>query len=242
MIDTRERALALAVPQAEAILTAQPVLNIEQQRDAVRSSLEEAQRVGDVAALGNGAERDQWQRIAALEAALAADANNPEMQSLRERLRLVKGVLYWRLNQEFRARLFTERRQLAELDVLLAENNSRFARLGAARTGAGENNAAFARRLQALNARRAELHARLTDARRTQSGFLADLAVAQLDGQKDRLAEYQIQARFSLAAIYDRAANVVQKTAPTNSESQPELQPELQPEPPQQSSPEAPQP
>jgi len=28
-----------------------------------------------------------------------------------------------------------------------------------------------------------------------------------LDGQKDRLAAYQVQARFALATMYDRAAN-----------------------------------
>jgi hypothetical protein len=37
--------------------------------------------------------------------------------------------------------------------------------------------------------------------------FLARLAVHELEGQKDRLAAYQVQARFALASMYDRAAN-----------------------------------
>jgi hypothetical protein len=34
--------------------------------------------------------------------------------------------------------------------------------------------------------------------------------VKELQGQKDRLATYQIQARFALASMYDRAANADQ--------------------------------
>jgi hypothetical protein len=33
------------------------------------------------------------------------------------------------------------------------------------------------------------------------------VAVAELEQQKDRMATYQVQARFALATMYDRAAN-----------------------------------
>src|SRR5579859_3634294 len=36
---------------------------------------------------------------------------------------------------------------------------------------------------------------------------MAQLAIHELDGQKTRLAAYQVQARFALATMYDRAAN-----------------------------------
>jgi hypothetical protein len=38
-----------------------------------------------------------------------------------------------------------------------------------------------------------------------QNGYLAGLAVGQLQEQKDRLAAYRVQARFELASMYDRA-------------------------------------
>ncbi len=40
-----------------------------------------------------------------------------------------------------------------------------------------------------------------------QNRFLQALAIRELEGQKQRIATYQIQARYELAAIYDRAAN-----------------------------------
>jgi hypothetical protein len=36
--------------------------------------------------------------------------------------------------------------------------------------------------------------------------------VAELDAQKQRIADYEVQARFALATIYDRAAEPTQPT------------------------------
>ena len=38
-----------------------------------------------------------------------------------------------------------------------------------------------------------------------QNRFLQVLAIRELEGQKQRISTYQIQARYELAAIYDRA-------------------------------------
>jgi hypothetical protein len=54
-------------------------------------------------------------------------------------------------------------------------------------------------RLAALEARTGELIAR-------QRGFLRKLAVGELQAQQARLTTYRVQARFALAALYDRAS------------------------------------
>ncbi len=50
------------------------------------------------------------------------------------------------------------------------------------------------------------LRAKLAAAAKAQGDLLADIAVAELDAQKQRIADYEVQARFALATIYDRAA------------------------------------
>ena len=42
-----------------------------------------------------------------------------------------------------------------------------------------------------------------------QHNFLQDIAVDELQAQKQRLETYSVQARFALAAIYDRSATTV---------------------------------
>jgi hypothetical protein len=58
-----------------------------------------------------------------------------------------------------------------------------------------------------LKQRIESLQVRLAAAEQKQSDYLGQVAVAQLEQQKERLSAYQLQARFALASMYDRAAN-----------------------------------
>jgi hypothetical protein len=40
-----------------------------------------------------------------------------------------------------------------------------------------------------------------------QNRYLQEIAIDELGRQKDRIVIYQVQARFELAAIYDKATN-----------------------------------
>jgi chromosome segregation ATPase len=115
-------------------------------------------------------------------------------------------VLYWRLNQQFKARMLDGRRQLQALESDLQESDERFARLAGIRDQAGANRQEFTTRLDAMAGRLATLHARLKDTRKLQATYLAELGVHELQQQQERLGTYQVQARYSLAAIYDKAA------------------------------------
>jgi hypothetical protein len=44
-----------------------------------------------------------------------------------------------------------------------------------------------------------------------QNRYLQSLAIGELDAQKQRIETYQVQARYALASIYDRAANQQKK-------------------------------
>ena len=88
----------------------------------------------------------------------------------------------------------------------LHEAQSRWIRVDRARKSVPNNNGEFAARVAALKARIEELQTRLAATQQKQTGYLADLAVHELDEQKGRLAQYQVQARYALASMYDRAA------------------------------------
>ncbi len=59
-----------------------------------------------------------------------------------------------------------------------------------------------------------DLQQRLADVSEKQNRFLQVLAIHELEGQKQRIETYQIQARYELAAIYDRASNAPPKAKP----------------------------
>jgi hypothetical protein len=96
---------------------------------------------------------------------------------------------------------------MKDLDLALREAQSRWIRVERARKSVPTNNGEFAARVAALKQRIDGLQTRLVDIESKQSGYLAQIAVQELDAQKNRLAAYQVQARFALATMYDRAAN-----------------------------------
>ena len=188
-----------------------------------------------MAALGTTAEREQWARVQRVEAALAAAPDTPEYANLRVRLALIKGVLQFNLNDAFNARLWQEHRGLKDLSLALHEAQSRWIRVERDRKNVPTNTGEFAARVTALKQRIDTLQARLGATEQKQSVFLARLAAHQLEEQKDRLAAYQVQARFALASMYDRAANAgTQKESGGNQAAPAAAPPEETPAPPEQ--------
>jgi hypothetical protein len=131
-------------------------------------------------------------------------------------------VLYWRLAESFKARVWNERRTLKDLDQALREAQNRWVRVQKARSSMPNNTGEFAARVASLRARLEAAQERLAGVARQQNGLLEALARTELEQQKERIGTYQIQARFALASIYDRAAAppTVPKAAPQESQGE----------------------
>jgi hypothetical protein len=207
MIDTRRSAYAEQLPRADALLASRAVDTLQQRDVALENGLRTIESQHDVAALGTDTERAQWARVQRVEAALAGAPATAENAELRARLALVKGVLYYRLDEAFGARSWQAQRSLRDLGLALNEAHSRWIRVERARRNMPVNTGEFAERVSALRGRIAALQTRLAAAEERQNRYLAQLAVHELEQQKDRLAAYQAQARFALATMYDRAAS-----------------------------------
>lgn len=210
MIDARQKAYAERVPAADALLATAAPERIERERGELESKLDAIERNHDAAALGTADERDQWARIQRVEQAIAsgeAGVDGAELAALKDRLRLVKGVLSWRLDEAMSARVYQQRRAIRDLDAALREAQRRWVRVEKARKSVATNTGEFDARIDALSARLSTLQARLESARDRQNGFLEASAIHELESQQERLAAYRVQARFALATIYDRAAN-----------------------------------
>jgi hypothetical protein len=226
MLDTRERAYAERVPQAEAVLNSGRLDKYGADRATSGGRLDQVENTQDVAALGTAEERDQWARIVRLEAALLTAPNDDETNAIREKTRLAKGVLYWRLAEAFKARVWNERRTLKDLDQALREAQNRWVRVQKARSSTPNNTGEFAARVAALRQRLEGAQERLASVATQQNALLESLARNELEQQKERIGTYQIQARFALASIYDRAAlgGGAVATPDTATESQGELE------------------
>ena len=207
MIETRERAYAERLPRVDGLLASGTLQGLQQRNVQLENELRTIESQHDVAALGTETERSQWARVQRVEAALAGMPDSPEVADVRTRLALVKGVLHYRLSDAYGARAWQEHRSLKDVSLALHEAQSRWIRVERARHNVPQNNGEFAARVSSLRERIASLQARLAATEERQSAYLAQIAVQELEQQKGRLAAYEVQARFALATMYDRAAS-----------------------------------
>jgi hypothetical protein len=233
MTDTRARAYAERLPRTDALLQTDAPLRLREARARVGSNLDAIETTADVVALGTPKERAQWARVERLQEQLASLPAGEELDQARDKLRLIRGALYWQLDAEFKARSYEQRRSLRELDAALEELQNRWVRVQQARATVPSDTDEFSARIAALAARVQTVRSRLADASQQQNQYLEGVAVAELRAQQQRLDSYALQARFALAGIYDRAADQAGEPAatPPAAVAPPSAQPAPAPEP-----------
>ncbi|GAC1309334.1 MAG: hypothetical protein NVSMB10_16350 [Steroidobacteraceae bacterium] len=214
MLDTRRKAYGARVPKADAVMAATDLSALGSKREQLEARLNQIAQSDDVAALGSPEQQRDWATLKRIEAFLAKHSDDPAYADMRDRVRLVKGVLYWRLAENFQSRLRTERRTVEELKGSLAETAKRAAAVDQAKSSAPGGTNAFEAQVGAVGGRMDTLQQRLALASSHESRYLQNLAIEELKAQQERLDIYQVQARYELAAIYDKTIQPVPKVHP----------------------------
>lgn len=208
MVDMRRRAYEQRLPGLQKTLDSVDLDALEAHKHELESRIAGIERDNDVAGLATARELGQWNKVERIEKVLAsADQNDPLVQEMREKTRLVRGALLWDFNSSYKARLWRAKKELRELDVTYKEARRRWVLVERAREEYPARTEEFAIRVVNLQPRIAALGARLDAAASLQNQYLASIAVKELESQKQRLAAYSLQARYALASIYDRASS-----------------------------------
>src|SRR5271169_4821633 len=135
MLDTRQHAYDERVPKADAVMAATDLDALTRQRVDFESRLNEIEKSNEVAALGTPDEQRTWARIKRIDDFVQMHPDDPDLAEMRDKARLLKGVMYWRLSESFKARLWNERRSVKELEGSLIETQKRAVQVRQARAG-----------------------------------------------------------------------------------------------------------
>ena len=206
MLDTRKLRYTERIPAVLDKLKGVDVEELQRRRTEFESRVASAESTGDRAALGTPREREIWAQVEQMEGVLASAGDDPDLAESREKLRLVKGVVYWQMNDGFKARAWAARKDLREVSQALRETEKRWSLVQEARTAVPDRNGEFATRIAALKPRIESARDELARLEHAQADYLADIAVTELESQKERISTYMLQARYALATIYDRAS------------------------------------
>jgi hypothetical protein len=207
MLAARKARYALHEPDAARALHSETLESLAQRQSDLAETVQRIESGDDPVGLATADETRQWNRLTELGARIDRLPPTDESRTLREQQQRLRGVLYWQMNADYKARLWQAKQQMAELDTLLAA--ARQSREDLQQTGVGVTAGfgAFDERIAAHKIEIDRLLARTARTRLAQGGEIERLAVSELENQKKRLDSYLVQARFALAQTYDSALN-----------------------------------
>ncbi|HEX7082088.1 MAG TPA: hypothetical protein VF329_13855 [Gammaproteobacteria bacterium] len=206
ILDTRQRAYEQRLPAINRSLEEIDLERMTTRRVQLESRLTIIERTHDAVALGSPDQQRLWRELNALEPRLALLGRDAEADALRVKQRFLKGVLQWELERDYKARLWEEKAALQKLDLALKEAQARRYRVTTARDAWPERFTALTERVAALEPRLSRLQDSARAALERERRLLESMAIEELEARRERLSTYRLQARFSLAALYDRAA------------------------------------
>ncbi len=177
-----------------------------QQKLVLQGVLGNVQERTDWLALADDREFELWQEVTAIENNAAVQSEVEGAQDVRDKIDLIKGVLQWELERDFNDRLTNIAYDLQDTGQALIDAQRARRKIEEVMRTEPQRYAALRERVDGLAPRINGMLTRVDSALGQQRDFLQEIAVEELQAQKDRLDVYMIQARFALAAIYDIAA------------------------------------
>jgi len=185
-------------------LDAQMRLRLEQRKHVARR-LEQMLIAPRPDLLATGNEQRVAARLDQLEQALQ-HGSQPDHESLRLRIRRLRGMLTWNLQTEYHQRLTDIHEQLRALDADVEVLSSRYDAFVRARQAATHSYVGFEIPLGGLRVRVTDALDRLNALMARQGHILETVAIDELTLRRAQLEAYLDQARFAFADSYDRAA------------------------------------
>jgi hypothetical protein len=158
---------------------------------------------GDVMGLADQREARVAQR---LEIVSKRIGDRPDLAFQSDRQRFLSGVLYWQVHSEFSQRLRSNEKAHRENGRVIESIQAQIDSVKEAGIAEPPRFDDFARRIDFASERLQALRGRTGTVMLAQSEYLGDLAITELMARYERVSDYLGQARFALAASYDRAA------------------------------------
>lgn len=185
-------------------LDSQMRLRLEQ-RDRIEQRLKAMLVVPRPDYLATAEERIISQRIALMESALTAGGRRLP-KTIETRIERLRGLLQWNIHTEYDQRFTEAYKHLLDLNhevELMKKQYHAFVRTRQAATQSYQGYGDAIRRQRMLIREGRE---KVGGLMARQGHMLEIMAVNELSRRRDRLAEFQIKARFAMADSYDRAA------------------------------------
>ena len=184
-------------------LDSQMRLRLEQ-RDRMEKRLKAMLIVPRPDYLATAQERVIAEKIVQMERKLSNDGHTVPAE-IKVRIRRLRGVLHWNIYTDYDRRLTEAHTHLHELNQVVDQLKKQYTAFVRTRQAATQSYEGYDDRIRRQRSLIREAHTRLKELMARQGHMLETMAVNELSRRRERLAEFQIKARFAMADSYDRA-------------------------------------
>jgi hypothetical protein len=184
-------------------LDSQMRLRLEQ-RDRIEKRLKAMLVVPRPDYLATAKERIIGERITLLEQKLATDgAAIPK--EVKARIKRLRGVLHWNIYTKYDSRFTEAYKHLLDLNSEVDRLKKKYAAFVRTRQAAAQSYKGYDDVIHGQRTRIQTAREKVSELMARQGHMLETMAVNELTARRERLAEFQIKARFAMADSYDRA-------------------------------------
>jgi hypothetical protein len=121
------------------------------------------------------------------------------------RIQRLRGVLHWNIHTTYDQRFTDAHKNLRELNLVVDLLNRQYAAFVRTRQAATQSYQGYDEGIRRLRFLIREAQEKVGKLMARQGHMLETMAVNELTKRRERLAEFQIKARFAMADSYDRA-------------------------------------
>jgi hypothetical protein len=184
-------------------LDSQMRLRLEQ-RDRIEKRLEAMLVVPRPDYLATSQERVIGQQIAQLEQRLRAGGTAVPGE-VKARMKRLRGLLHWNIYTNYDRRFTEAHKHLRELNHVVEQLKKHYTAFVRTRQAATQSYEGYNDGIRRQRSSIREARTTVTELMARQGHMLETMAVNELSRRRERLAEFQIKARFAMADSYDRA-------------------------------------
>jgi hypothetical protein len=184
-------------------LDSQMRLRLEQ-RDRIEKRLKTMLVVPRPDYLATSQERIIGEQIAQLELRLSAGGTAAPGE-IKARIKRLRGVLHWNIYTDYDRRFTEAHTHLRELNHVVDQLKKQYTAFVRTRQAATQSYEGYDDAIRRQRSLIREARTTVSELMARQGHMLETMAVSELSRRRERLAEFQIKARFAMADSYDRA-------------------------------------
>jgi len=198
MLEGRVTAYEAAMADVPESLRQDTIEQYQARHLDLQERLAAAERNRDIVAVAPAVQQQQWARIESIDTGAGDDAAT-------HKLGILKGLLQWEMEKDYKLRLWQQQREMAELGQLVEDSVTGFDRFETDIAAIPGDLESFQTRVTGVAPRVGELLGQIDEVALEQVAALGDIAAVELEEQKQRLLRYRAQAQFAQASIFDRS-------------------------------------